>query len=66
MNEVAKSEVTRLRLRPMLKDLTLAAVKARGVGSVSELIRMLLINEFIRLDLMPSMTDEEKISEAKR
>jgi hypothetical protein len=66
MKNPNKSEVTRLRLRPLLKGLLREAVKLRGVGSVSELIRLLLINEFIRLGLMPSMTDDEKGTEARR
>lgn len=66
MNEVKKSEKTGVRLRPLLKGNMPVAARLRGVKSESEYIRFLIINDFCRLDLLPPMTEDERLNEARR
>ena len=60
-----KKNKTSFRYDARYAELIDAVLDERG-GNLSELIRLLLINEFIRCELMPPMTDEEKSIEARR
>ena len=66
MNNPEKSETTGVRLRPLLKDYLPTAVRLRGLTSISEYFRLMIVNDYISLGLMEPMTDEEKTIEVKR